>query len=80
VLAARARELGMVPTGSIAFVEERKHGKIVGVVQAPPPPAPEPDPSPAASEKPAADSGETATSPAGHKRDHSRRADAPERG
>jgi hypothetical protein len=45
VLADRARALGMLPTGSIAFVEVRRHGKVVGVVEAPPtpaPPAPEP--------------------------------------
>lgn len=49
VLAERARALGMLPTGSIAFVEVRKHGKVVGVVEAPPsppPPAPEPTATP----------------------------------
>ena len=48
VLGAHAKALGMVPTGSIAYVELHHHGKIVGVVQAaqpPPPPAPSPTPS-----------------------------------
>jgi hypothetical protein len=53
VLGAHARTLGMVPTGSIAYVELHHHGRIVGVVQAapppPPPPAPSPSPSPTAS-------------------------------
>jgi hypothetical protein len=51
-LAARARALGMVPTGSIAFVELHHRGKIVGVVQAvpsPPPPAPSATATPSAS-------------------------------
>ena len=59
-LAARARALGMVPTGSIAYVDLHRHGKIVGVVRAaalppPPPPVvtPTPSPSPSASAKPA---------------------------
>jgi hypothetical protein len=56
-LAARARALGMVPTGSIAFVRPGKHGKIVGVVHpavvpAPVAPAPTPQPSENAGEKP----------------------------
>ncbi|MDQ1705013.1 MAG: hypothetical protein QOF18_1379 [Frankiaceae bacterium] len=42
-LAAQARALGMVPTGSIAFVRLHRHHRIVGVVRAaaapPPPPA-----------------------------------------
>ena len=46
VLGAHARALGMVPTGSIAYVQLHHHGKIVGVVQAAPPPAPPPAPSP----------------------------------
>jgi len=53
-LAARARALGMVPTGSIAFVEVRRHGKVVGVAKAaplPPPPAPKPSPTATASAK-----------------------------
>lgn len=51
-LAARARALGMVPTGSIAFVELHHHGKIVGVVEpvpSPAPPAPSPTATPSAS-------------------------------
>jgi hypothetical protein len=52
-LGARARALGMVPTGSIAYVDLHHHGKVVGVVQAaqppPPPPAPSASPSPSAS-------------------------------
>lgn len=54
-LAARAHALGMVPTGSIAFVELHHRGKIVGVVQAvplPAPPAPSPTPSASSSPKP----------------------------
>jgi hypothetical protein len=49
-LGARARALGMVPTGSIAYVDLHHHGRVVGVVQAaqppPPPPAPSASPSP----------------------------------
>ena len=51
-LGERARALGMVPTGSIAYVDLHHHGKVVGVVQAaapPPPPAPSASPSPTAS-------------------------------
>jgi len=48
-LGAHARALGMVPTGSIAYVDLHHHGKIVGVVQAAPPPAPPPAPSPSLS-------------------------------
>jgi outer membrane biosynthesis protein TonB len=52
-LGARARALGMVPTGSIAYVDLHHHGKVVGVVRAaappPPPPTPSPSPSPSAS-------------------------------
>ena len=52
-LAARARGLGMVPTGSIAFVRPGKHGRVVGVVQpaAAPAPPPAPAPTPSASAK-----------------------------
>ena len=56
-LAARARALGMVPTGSIAFVKARKHGKVVGVVRpavapvAPVVPAPSASPSPSDSKR-----------------------------
>ena len=54
VLGAHAKALGMVPTGSIAYVELHHRGKIVGVVQAapPPPPPPAPSPSPSASTRP----------------------------
>ena len=51
-LAARARSLGMVPTGSIAYVDLHRHGKIVGVVKAaapPPPPVATASPTPRAS-------------------------------
>jgi len=41
-LATRARSLGMVPTGSIAYVDLHRHGKIVGVVKPALPPAPPP--------------------------------------
>lgn len=87
-LAARARALGMVPTGSIAFVEVRKRGKIVGVVEPAPPPAP-PAPEPTAkATKPAADGAtadgaaadETRTTREEEKPDGHRRADQPERG
>lgn len=89
-LARRARQLGMVPTGSIAFVKVRKHGKVVGVVEPPPPPAP-PAPEPTASATKPADGDatgattdpaarETQTSREGQKPDRDRRADAPERG
>jgi hypothetical protein len=56
VLGARARGLGMVPTGSIAYVDLHHHGKVVGVVQtaAPPPPPPAPSPSATAKAKPSA--------------------------
>ena len=49
VLGAHAKALGMVPTGSIAYVELHHHGRIVGVVQAAQPPAPPPAPSPSPS-------------------------------
>jgi len=67
-LAERARALGMVPTGSIAFVKPGHKGKIVGVVKpavAPVPVAPAPTASPSASAsakpgaKPGADGGST---------------------
>ena len=51
-LGARARALGMVPTGSIAYVDLHHHGKVVGVVQAAPPPPPPPAPTPSASASP----------------------------
>jgi hypothetical protein len=53
-LGAHARALGMVPTGSIAYVDLHHHGKIVGVVRAaapPPPAAPTPSPSASAATK-----------------------------
>ena len=56
-LGARARALGMVATGSIAYVDLHHHGKVVGVVQAaapPPPPAPSASPSPSPSQTAAA--------------------------
>lgn len=58
-LGARARALGMVPTGSIAYVELHHHGKIVGVVQPAqaPPPAPSPSASPSTSASPSAGAG-----------------------
>jgi hypothetical protein len=73
-LAARARALGMVPTGSIAFVRPGKHGKIVGVVHpavapAPVAPAPTPEPSEQAREKPR----DTKPSHRGDTADHHRR-------
>jgi hypothetical protein len=84
-LAARARDYGMVPTGSIAFVKVRPHGKIVGVVEPAPPPAPPaPAPTASATKKPAEDDAaateETSTSRGGQKPDRHRRADKPERG
>ena len=48
-LAARARALGMVPTGSIAFIKVGRHGKLVGVAHAAPSPPPPPSPTPSAS-------------------------------
>ena len=57
-LAARARALGMVPTGSIAFVELHHHGKIVGVVQPVPSPVP-PAPSASPSARPSASASAT---------------------
>lgn len=53
-LGARAKALGMVPTGSIAYVDLHHHGKIVGVVQAAPPPPPPPAPSASPSPTPSA--------------------------
>lgn len=63
-LGARARALGMVPTGSIAYVELHHHGKIVGVVQAapsPPPAAPSPSATPSPSASPSASAKPTAS-------------------
>ena len=53
-LGARAKALGMVPTGSIAYVDLHHHGKVVGVVQAAPPPPPPPAPSASPSPTPSA--------------------------
>jgi hypothetical protein len=65
VLGAHARALGMVATGSIAYVDLHRHGKIVGVVQAalPPPPPPAPSPSPSASPRPSASASPKAATP-----------------
>ena len=81
-LAARARQLGMVPTGSISFVKLRS-GRVVGVAHAAPPPAPQPSstpsPSPAtkaakatADAKPGASSGSGGAKPAGCSHAHCR--------
>ena len=78
-LAARARRLGMVPTGSISFV--RLHsGRVVRVVHAAPAPAPTPAattsaaPTPTATAGPTtgASSGPAATKPAGCSHAHCR--------
>ena len=66
-LGARAKALGMVPTGSIAYVELHHHGKIVGVVQAAPPPAPPPAPTPSATPSAEAKKHPAANKPAGTK-------------
>ena len=61
-LAARARGLGMVPAGSVAFI--RLHdGRVVGVAHAALPPPPPPSPAPSTSPSPAA-SGKASASPA----------------
>jgi hypothetical protein len=77
-LAAKARGLGMVPTGSISFVRLRS-GRLVGVAKAAPLPAPAvPKPTPSASSTPAkttksgASSGSAAHSPAGCPHAHCR--------
>jgi cell division protein FtsB len=80
-LAARARRLGMVPTGSISFVRLRS-GRLVGVAKAAPAPAP-PAPAPSASssttkQTTGASSGSTARHPAGCSHAHCR-ASAPSR-
>lgn len=62
-LAKRARALGMVPTGSIAFVKLHHHGKIVGVVRAAPAPPPPPAPSASPSPSPAAGGAQAGASP-----------------
>lgn len=64
-LGARARALGMVATGSIAYVDLHRHGKVVGVVQPaqpPAPPAPSPSATPSASASPSASAKATADS------------------
>jgi hypothetical protein len=68
-LAARARSLGMVPTGSISFVRLRS-GRLVGVAHAEPVAAPAPSVS--ASPRPGASSGPAATDPAGCRHAHCR--------
>lgn len=76
-LAARARALGMVPTGSIAFMHLRS-GRVVGVAKAapapPPPPAPVPTPSATAKTKATASSSPTAAAgqPSSQHRRHPR--------
>jgi len=75
-LAARARQLGMVPTGSISFVKLRS-GRVVGVTHAAQAPAPPPSPAPSASKatagaKPGASSGSGGAKPAGCSHAHCR--------
>jgi hypothetical protein len=70
-LAAHARRLGMVPTGSISFVRLRS-GRVVGVVHAAPPPAPAPTPKATATAKPGASSGSGEAKPAGCSHAHCR--------
>lgn len=73
-LAARARRLGMVPTGSISFIRLRS-GRLVGVAKAAPAPAPvAPTPAPSASTTASsgASSGATARHPAGCPHAHCR--------
>jgi HAMP domain-containing protein len=53
-LAAQARALGMVPTGSIAFVRLHRHHRIVGVVRAAAAPLPAPVTSATPTHSPAA--------------------------
>ena len=82
-LSAKARALGMVPTGSISFI--RLHnGRVVGVAKAaplPPPPAPKPSASastsPAKTTKTGASSGSAAHSPAGCAHAHCRTTSRP---
>lgn len=71
-LGARARALGMVATGSIAYVDLHRHGKIVGVVRAAPPPPPPPAPS--ASPSPSASTDAATKADAGKKADASKKA------
>jgi hypothetical protein len=69
-LAARARRLGMVPTGSISFV--RLHsGRLVGVAKAAPAPI-APTPIPSATPRPGASSAPTGRDPAGCSHAHCR--------
>lgn len=73
-LAARARALGMVPTGSISFVRLRS-GRLVGVAKAAPlPAAPAPSPTPTASTSSSsgASSGSSGRHPAGCRHAHCR--------
>jgi hypothetical protein len=71
-LGARARALGMVPTGSIAYVDLHRHGKVVGVVRAAPPPPP-PAPSASPSPSPTADSNKAAAQKKAAKKPGNRR-------
>ena len=76
-LAAKARALGMVPTGSISFVRLRS-GRLVGVAKAAPVVAPAPQPTASTSSAPAkttktgASSGSATHSPAGCAHAHCR--------
>ena len=73
-LAAKARQLGMVPTGSISFVRLRS-GRLVGVAKAAPLPPPVPAPSASSAttkQTTGASSGSTARHPAGCSHAHCR--------
>src|SRR4051812_45546930 len=72
-LAARARQLGMVPTGSISFVRLRS-GRLGGGAHAAPPPAPVTPRRAPASAKPGASSGSGGAKPAGCSHAHCRSA------
>ena len=68
-LAARARALGMVPTGSIAFVKPNHKGKIIGVVKPAVAPAPVTPVTPAPTASPTA-AAHSATHPGTHPATH----------